>query len=80
MQIYKTRPTAEERNRDVIDETVNAGDLQVYKYYIETFGWYNWCLFMLFCSMYGFGVAFPSKLSFYISCTNGLTTYLQMYG
>lgn len=40
-----------------------AGDMTVYKYYIETFGWGNWAIFTSACVVYGFGTAFPSTIS-----------------
>ncbi|KAL1962947.1 hypothetical protein VTN77DRAFT_9043 [Rasamsonia byssochlamydoides] len=36
-----------------------AGDITVYGYYIETFGWVHWGLFFILCGFYGFGTAFP---------------------
>lgn len=42
----------------------HAGDLTIYRYYIETFGWINWAVFTSICIMYGFGTAFPSRTSY----------------
>ncbi|PVI05770.1 P-loop containing nucleoside triphosphate hydrolase protein [Periconia macrospinosa] len=36
-----------------------ATDLTIYKYYIRTFGWTRWWIFIAICSFYGFGVVFP---------------------
>ncbi|KAK7987123.1 hypothetical protein PG988_002111 [Apiospora saccharicola] len=36
-----------------------VGDVEVYKYYIRTFGWTRWWIFIAICSFYGFGVVFP---------------------
>ncbi|TVY84949.1 ABC transporter FUM19 [Lachnellula suecica] len=37
----------------------SGGDWAVYKYYIESFGWLRWWIFIGICSFYGFGVVFP---------------------
>ncbi|EAT78337.2 hypothetical protein SNOG_14100 [Parastagonospora nodorum SN15] len=37
----------------------SVGDLEIYKYYIKTFGWTRWWIFIAICSFYGFGVVFP---------------------
>lgn len=44
---------------DVNADDAATGDLRVYKYYIESFGWWRWWLFIAICSFYGFGVVFP---------------------
>ena len=56
-------PSASEARQDIKQN--HAGDLTIYKYYIETFGWVNWAIFTSICIMYGFGTAFPSKISPY---------------
>lgn len=38
---------------------VSGGELATYKYYIESFGWVRWWIFISICSFYGFGVCFP---------------------
>ena len=53
-------PSATEAEEDTKQN--HAGDFTIYKYYIQTFGWVNWFLFMFFCAIYGFSVAFPSKM------------------
>ena len=40
----------------------HTGDLTIYRYYIDTFGWVNWTIFTSICIMYGFGTAFPSMV------------------
>ena len=52
-------PSATEAEEDT--DQNHAGDLTVYRYYIETFGWVKWTIFMFLCAIYGFAVAFPSK-------------------
>lgn len=44
---------------DVNAHDASTGDLSVYKYYIESFGWARWWIFVAICSFYGFGVVFP---------------------
>lgn len=44
---------------DVNAHNASTGDLSVYKYYIESFGWVRWWIFITICSFYGFGVVFP---------------------
>jgi ATP-binding cassette subfamily C (CFTR/MRP) protein 1 len=44
---------------DVNAHDASTGDLSVYKYYIESFGWVRWWIFIAICSFYGFGVVFP---------------------
>ena len=51
-------PGAQQEKTDI-----HAGDLTIYRYYIETFGWVNWAIFTSICIVYGFGTAFPSKSS-----------------
>ena len=36
-----------------------TGDMSIYKYYIESFGWARWWILITICSFYGFGVVFP---------------------
>ncbi|OCL12604.1 P-loop containing nucleoside triphosphate hydrolase protein [Glonium stellatum] len=43
-----------------IEDETAAGDLTIYQYYIQTFGWKRWMIFTFFCSLYGFGTAFPN--------------------
>ena len=51
-------PSTSEARQDT--KTSHAGDLTIYRYYIETFGWVNWAIFTSICILYGFGTAFPS--------------------
>ena len=54
-------PSTSEAHQDMTEN--RAGDLTIYKYYIETFGWANWAIFTSICIIYGFGTAFPSMIS-----------------
>ncbi|KAF2500059.1 hypothetical protein BU16DRAFT_578086 [Lophium mytilinum] len=49
-----------EKELTTVEETTAAGDLTIYKYYIQTFGWTRWVIFCCFCALYGFGTAFPN--------------------
>jgi hypothetical protein len=61
------------------DPTAAAGDLTIYKYYIQTFGWTRWTIFCFFCALYGFGTAFPSN-SFSTSLNPTFLIAMQMSG
>ena len=56
-------PEAQQEQTDI-----HAGDLTIYRYYIETFGWGNWAIFTSICIIYGFGTAFPSMSSRQHTC------------
>jgi ATP-binding cassette subfamily C (CFTR/MRP) protein 1 len=51
----------EEQSEKKTSSGSGEGDLTVYGYYIETFGWLHWGLFFVLCGFYGFGTAFPRK-------------------
>lgn len=36
-----------------------TGDMRIYKYYVESFGWIRWWILIAFCAFYGFGVVYP---------------------
>lgn len=48
------------KSSNSLEEETAAGDLTIYGYYIRTFGWKRWIIFTFFCSLYGFGTAFPN--------------------
>jgi ATP-binding cassette subfamily C (CFTR/MRP) protein 1 len=50
--------------KEKIEEENAAGDFTIYGYYIGTFGWLRWLVFCFFCALYGFGTAFPSRLTY----------------
>jgi ATP-binding cassette subfamily C (CFTR/MRP) protein 1 len=55
--IYEALAKALPPHVEATDSSV--GDLEIYKYYIKTFGWTRWWIFIAICSFYGFGVVFP---------------------
>jgi ABC-type multidrug transport system fused ATPase/permease subunit len=57
------------KEQEEIDQANAVGDATIYAYYIKTFGWWRWSIFCLFCALYGFGTAFPSKSLFLVSVT-----------
>lgn len=63
-----------QKEKEEIDQQAAVGDATIYKYYIETFGWWRWAAFCFFCALYGFGTAFPSTFLSFSSWYFLLTT------